>query len=99
MESVFHLLEEHSTIRNIVLLVGLLYLLKTAVCLIRSLWSGAKAFFLSSLFRVSLKPSTYEWAGKIAFIIIAVFSALMYVVVTGASDGIGKQYAIQVRSV
>ena len=64
MERIFYLLEECSTIRNIVLLMGLLYLLRTTVGLIRSLWSGTKAYLLSDLFRVKLTPSSYKWAGK-----------------------------------
>ena len=63
MDGVFHLLEECSTIRNIVSLVGLLYLLRISVWIIRSLWSGTKAFILSGLFRVNLN-SSYGWAGK-----------------------------------
>ena len=59
-----HLLEDCSTIRNIVFLVGLLYLLKIAISLTLSLWSGTKAFILSSLFRVKLNSSSYGWAGK-----------------------------------
>ena len=64
MDEVFRLLEECSTIRNVVLLVGLLYLLRISVWVIRSLWSGTRAFILSGLFRVKLKSSSYGWAGK-----------------------------------
>ena len=77
MDGVFHLLEECPTTRNIVLLIGLLYLLWTAVSLIRSLWSGIKAFVLSGLFRVKLKPSQYGWAGKGLLLLMLVMLNLM----------------------
>ncbi|XP_065901233.1 very-long-chain 3-oxoacyl-CoA reductase-like [Dysidea avara] len=72
-----YLLYESPTVRNIVFLVGVLYLLRLMVWLLLSLWSGTKAFFLAGLFRV-VDLKSYGWA-----------------VVTGASDGIGKEYAIQ----
>ena len=72
MKAVFHLLEECPTTRDVVLLVGLLYLLWIALSLIRSLWSGTKAFILTGLFRVKLKPSTYGWAGKEYFKVLIV---------------------------
>ena len=58
------ILEEYSMIKNIVLLVGFLYLVRIAVFLTKSLWSGTKAFILSGLFRVKLNSSSYGWAGK-----------------------------------
>ena len=64
MERMFHSVEEYSMIRNIVVLAGLVYLLKIAIWVILSLWSGTKSFILSDLFRVKLKPSSYQWAGK-----------------------------------
>ena len=64
MDTVCYVLEECATIRNIVLVAGIWYLLRTAVWLITSLWSGTKAFILSDLFRAKLKPSSYGWAGK-----------------------------------
>lgn len=69
MEGIFHMLEECPTTRNAVLLIGFLYLLWLAVSLIRLLWSGTKAFILSSLFRVRIKPSSYGWAGKRLFLV------------------------------
>ena len=63
MDGVFHRLEEYSTIRNVVLLVGLLYLLRMSVRIIRLLWSGTRAFILSGLFCVKLNSSAYGWAG------------------------------------
>ena len=63
MGEIFYLLEDCATITNIVLLVGLLCLLRIAVSLTGSLWSGTKAFVLSCLFRVKLN-SSYGWAGK-----------------------------------
>ena len=63
------MLEECPTTRNTVLLIGFLYLLWLAVSLIRLLWSGTKAFILSSLFRVRIKPSSYGWAGKGLFLV------------------------------
>ncbi|XP_065901234.1 inactive hydroxysteroid dehydrogenase-like protein 1 [Dysidea avara] len=70
------LTEDYPTIRNIVFLVGVLYLLRLMVWSLLSLWSGTKAFFLTGLFKVDLK--SYGWA-----------------VVTGASDGIGRGYALE----
>ena len=70
MDGVFHLLEECPTTRNVVLLVGALYLLRISVWIIRSLWSGTKAFILSGLFRVTLNSSSYGWAGKNLFLLI-----------------------------
>ena len=100
MDEVFHLLEECSTIRNVVLLVGLLHLLRVSVWIIRSLWSGTKAFILSGLFRVKLNSSSYGWAGKELNILSLVACYCVFIaVVTGASDGIGKEYAIQARAV
>ena len=64
MDAVCHVLEECATIRNIVLVAGLWFLFKIAVWLLTSLWSGTKAFILSDMFRVKLKPSSYGWAGK-----------------------------------
>ena len=70
LEGVFQLLGGCSTIRNIVLLAGLWYLLKTVVWLITLLWSTAKAYLLTSIFphlyRVNLKA--YEWAGELILI-------------------------------
>ena len=64
MDGIFHRLEEYSTpIRNVVLLVGFMYLLRISVWIIRSLWSGTKAFLLNDLFRVKLNSSSYGWAG------------------------------------
>ena len=64
MDGVLHLLEECYTTKSIVLLVGLLYLLRIAVWLMGSIWSGTKAYILSGLFRAKLNSSSYEWAGK-----------------------------------
>ena len=64
MDVVCHVLEECAAIRNTVLVAGLWFLFKTAVWLLTSLWSGTKAFILSDLFRVKLKPSSFGWAGK-----------------------------------
>ena len=64
MDGIFHRLEEYSTIRNVVLLVGFMYLLRISVWIISSLWSGTKAFILNDLFRVKLNSSSYGWAGK-----------------------------------
>lgn len=97
MDEVFHLLEEYSTIRNVVLLVGLLCLLRVSVWIIRSLWSGIKAFILSGLFRVKLNSSSYGWAGKELSLVACYVYCMFIAVVTGASDGIGKEYAIQAR--
>ena len=56
------LTEDYPTIRNIVFLVGVLYLLRLMVWSLLSLWSGTKAFFLTGLFKVDLK--SYGWAGE-----------------------------------
>ena len=65
MDGMFHrLAEEYPTIRNVVLLVGFIYLLRISVWIIRSLWSGTKAFILNDLFRIKLNSSSYGWAGK-----------------------------------
>ena len=69
MDGVFHLLEECSTTKNVILLVGLVYLLRIFIWIIRSLWSGTRAFILSGLFRVKLNSSSYGWAGKDCFFI------------------------------
>jgi len=59
-----------------------------------SLWSGTKAFFLDGLFRVDLK--SYGWAGEYPAILPD--DTRLCIVVTGASDGIGKEYALQVSA-
>jgi len=61
MQQLLAWLYEYSTIRNIVFLVGVVYLLRLMIWLLLSLWSGTKAFFLDGLFRVDLK--SYGWAG------------------------------------
>jgi len=62
MQQLLVWLHEYPTIRNMVFLVGVLYLLRLMIWLLLSIWSGTKAFFLTELFRVDLKP--YKWAGE-----------------------------------
>ena len=66
LDGILQLVDECPTIRNIVLLAGLWYVLRIIVWLIMSLWSGTKAYILTNLFpslyRVNLK--TYGWAGE-----------------------------------
>jgi len=76
MEVLFQYFDQYPIVRNVVFVLGTLYILKAIMWLIPLIWSDVKAYILCGLFRpVDLK--SYKWA-----------------VVTGSSDGIGKQYAI-----
>ena len=87
--------------RTVATVVGLLYLLKLTISVVSFLCPFIKSYILApcGLFRLDLKKYG-SWAGKI-FNFAYFFDGnqenfIIFIVVTGASEGIGKGYAIQV---